>query len=286
MEPIIKAFFHPNSSTLTYVVSDPGSLYAAIIDPVMNFDPSSGQVSWSSAEQLIEYVKRRNLQVKWILETHAHADHISGAQYLKQQLGGMVAIGEGICSVQQTFKQVFNLEDAFPTDGSQFDRLLKDGDSLELGKLSIKVMETPGHTNDSVTYIVGNNAFIGDTLFMPDSGTARCDFPGGDAALLFDSIKRIYDLGDDTVLWVCHDYQPHDRALTFKTTVAEQKAKNIHLQGDTDKQQYVTIREGRDSGLAVPKLIYPSVQVNIRAGHMPPAEDNGTVYMKIPVKNA
>lgn len=286
MAPQIKAFFHTDSSTLTYVVSDPQTGSAAIIDPVMNYDPYSGQASWPNAQQIVDYVKKQRLEVLWILETHAHADHISGAQYLKTQLGGTVAIGKGICSVQETFKGVFNLEDTFCTDGSQFDQLLEDGQMLPLGKLNIEVLATPGHTNDSVSYVIANNAFVGDTLFMPDSGTARCDFPGGSAGLLFDSISRIYELGDDTIIWVCHDYQPGNRALAYKATVAEHKAANIHLKGNTEKAQFVDVRESRDATLAVPKLIYPSVQINIRAGQLPPAEDNGNMYMKIPLHKA
>ncbi len=284
MDPTIKAFFHANSSTLTYVLSDPGSGEAAVIDPVMNFDASSGQVSWPNAEQIIEYVKSQRLEVKWILETHAHADHISGAQYIKQHLGGEIAIGRGICQVQKTFKNVFNLEADFAVDGSQFDHLLDDGETLALGSLTIEVLNTPGHTNDSVTYVVGKNAFVGDTLFMPDSGTARCDFPGGDAELLYDSVQRIYALGDDVTIWVCHDYQPNDRALNYKATVAEHKAANIHVNQNTGKNAFVEVRQTRDATLAVPKLLYPSVQVNIRAGHLPKPEANGSTYIKLPIK--
>ena len=282
MKPTIKTFYHTPSSTMTYVVSDPATNTAAIIDPVFDFDLPSGQVSVTSSDEVIDYVNERSLTVQWILETHAHADHLSCAQYLKQHLGGTIAIGKGIISVQKTFKQVLNLP-GFATDGSQFDQLLVDGDRLPLGNLAIKVLATPGHTDDSMTYVIGKNAFIGDTLFMPDSGTARCDFPGGDAALLFDSIEKIFALGDEVNLWICHDYQPGGRALKFKTTVAKQKASNIHLANDIDKNQFVKTREGRDATLAVPKLLYPAVQVNICAGHLPDPETGDQAFVKIPV---
>ena len=267
---------------MTYVVSDPATKTAAIIDPVYDFDLPSGQVSVSSSNEVIDYVNEQSLDVQWILETHAHADHLSSAQYLKQHLGGTVAIGKGITGVQKTFKQVLNLP-TFTTDGSQFDQLLVGGDRLPLGDLAIKVLATPGHTDDSVTYVIGKNAFIGDTLFMPDSGTARCDFPGGDAALLFDSIGKIFALGDEVDLWICHDYQPGGRALKFKTTVAKQKADNIHLANDVDKTKFVSTREERDATLAVPKLLYPAVQVNICAGHLPEPEVNDQAFVKIPL---
>jgi glyoxylase-like metal-dependent hydrolase (beta-lactamase superfamily II) len=283
VEPLIQSFYHPPSSTMTYVICDPTSKNAAIIDPALDFDLSSGKISMQSSDEIIDYVNTNGLIVHWILETHAHADHLTSAQYLQQKLGGKIAIGQGIQFVQETFKPIFNLPDSFAIDGSQFDKLLSDGDTLPLGDLSIKVMATPGHTNDSMTFIAGNNAFIGDTLFMPDSGTARCDFPGGNAAILFDSIQKIYALGDDTVLWICHDYQPEGRQLAFKTTVAEQKSANIHLTETTEKQQFVGVREGRDTNLAVPKLLYPSVQVNIQAGHLPEPQNNQAIYVKTPI---
>lgn len=275
-------FYHTPSSTMTYVVSDPATKTAAIIDPVYDFDLPSGQVSVSSINEVIEYINEQSLVVQWILETHAHADHLSSAQYLKQHLGGTVAIGKGITNVQKTFKQVLNLP-GFATDGSQFDQLLVGGDRLPLGDLAIKVLATPGHTNDSMTYVIGKNAFIGDTLFMPDSGTARCDFPGGDAGLLFDSIEKIFALGDEVNLWICHDYQPGGRALKYKTTVANQKASNIHLANDIDKTKFVHTREERDATLAVPKLLYPAVQVNICAGNLPEPEVDEQAFVKIPV---
>jgi glyoxylase-like metal-dependent hydrolase (beta-lactamase superfamily II) len=282
VKPNIMTFYHTPSSTMTYVVSDPATKTAAIIDPVYDFDLPSGQVSVSSINEVIEYINEQSLVVQWILETHAHADHLSSAQYLKQHLGGTVAIGKGITNVQKTFKQVLNLP-GFATDGSQFDQLLVGGDRLPLGDLAIKVLATPGHTNDSMTYVIGKNAFIGDTLFMPDSGTARCDFPGGDAGLLFDSIEKIFALGDEVNLWICHDYQPGGRALKYKTTVANQKASNIHLANDIDKTKFVHTREERDATLAVPKLLYPAVQVNICAGNLPEPEVDEQAFVKIPV---
>lgn len=283
MQPIVKAFYHHNSSTLTYLVTDPTTRISAIIDPALDFDLPSGKITTTSADEIIAHVHAEQLTVKWLLETHAHADHLSAADYLKQQLGAKTAIGEGIRFVQKTFKTVFNLPSGFATDGSQFDTLLNDGDTLPLGELSIAVLATPGHTSDCVTYVIGQQAFIGDTLFMPDSGTSRCDFPGGDAGLLYDSIRKIYALGDETVLWICHDYQPDGRELAYRTTVAEQKANNRHLSDKTSRTQFVDIRQGRDSTLNVPKLLYPAVQVNIRAGQLPEPEDNQVAYLKLPL---
>ncbi|MFT4928966.1 MAG: glyoxylase-like metal-dependent hydrolase (beta-lactamase superfamily II) [Phenylobacterium sp.] len=283
MTPTIKAFYHPPSGTLTYLVSDPITRATAIIDPVLDFDLCAGKVTTTAADEIIDYVKQQHLNVHWLLETHAHADHLSGADYLKQQLGGKTAIGQGITFVQQTFKAVFNLADDFCTSGSQFDQLLYDGDCLPLGNLAICVLTTPGHTSDCVTYVVGNNAFIGDTLFMPEAGTARCDFPGGDAALLFDSIQKIYALGDDTTLWVCHNYPPQGCDVMFETTVSEQKADNVHLPATCGKADFTAIRTSRDNSLNVPKLLYPAVQVNIRAGVLPEPENNDVAYLKIPL---
>ena len=279
----IKAFFHPATFTLSYVVSDPGTKHAVIIDSALDFDYSSGRTGTVAADEIIAYAKERGLTVDWILETHAHADHLTAAARLKSELGCSVAIGKGICGVQETFRDVFNLGDSLVPDGSQFDRLLEDGEVIPLGDLEIHVMNTPGHTNDSVTYVIGESAYIGDTMFMPSLGTARCDFPGGDAARLYDSIQAILDLGDDTVLFLCHDYPADGAAPTSHITAAEQRSGNIHLKNNVGKEEFIRIRTERDAKLSMPALILPSIQVNIRAGELPPAEDNGTSYLKMPL---
>ena len=280
-KPDVQAFFDEATFTVTYVVSDAGSRRAAVIDPVLDYDPASGRTSTRSADDAIEYVRSEGLQLDWILETHVHADHLSGAPHIKKSLGGKTAIGEHVVQVQQTFKRVFNLTD-LPADGSQFDHLFHDGESFSIGDIECKVLYTPGHTPACVTYVIGDAAFVGDTMFMPDYGTARCDFPGGDAARLHDSIQRILSLPDDTRLFMCHDYKAPGRDVyAWETTVAEQREKNIHLAGS--KEDYVEMRETRDSQLSMPKLILPSIQVNIRAGELPAAEDNDIRYLKIPL---
>jgi len=279
----IKAFFHPATFTLSYVVSDPGTKHAVIIDSALDFDYSSGRTGTAAADEIIAYAKERGLSLDWILETHAHADHLTAAPYLKRELGGKIAIGEGITGVQDTFGKVFDMGKGFVTDGSQFDRLLADGDTFSIGNIEGRVLHTPGHTNDSVTYVIGDAAFLGDTLFMPDFGSARCDFPGGDAGLLYDSIQRIYALGDDTRLFMCHDYQPGGRKLLFETTVAEQKEKSIHIADGVGREEFVKMRVERDGQLGVPKLILPAIQVNIRAGELPDPESNGVSYLKLPL---
>lgn len=283
MNPDIASFFDEVSGTWSYLVVDPGSHQAAIIDPVLNFDAASARTARTGADRMLEQVRQRGLGVGWILETHAHADHLSAAAYLKQQLGAPVAIGAGIRQVQETFARVFNLGPGFACDGSQFDRLLDDGDVLPLGNLTIRVLATPGHTSDSVSYLIGDAVFIGDTLFQPGGGSARCDFPGGDAATLYESVHRLYSLGDDTRLFVCHDYPLPGQEPSCEGTVAAQRAGNIHLRDGVDLDAFVRMRTARDATLAMPKLILPAIQVNIRAGEMPTAEDNGVAYLKLPV---
>ena len=281
----IEMFFDKDSSTFSYVVADLATKHAVIIDPVLDYDAAAGLVSTQGADAMLAYIENAQLQIDWILETHAHADHLSAAHYLKQKTGAPVAIGEGIKKVQQTFKLVFNIaDDELMAKGDYFDKLFSDNETFSIGSLNATVINTPGHTNDSVSYLIEDNLFVGDSLFMPDSGTARCDFPGGDAHILFRSIQRIYQLPEQTKIFMCHDYQPGGRELKYQTTVAEQKAKNIHVKADTPEQEFVQKREARDKTLAVPRLIYPSVQVNIRAGELPKAADNGVSYMKIPLK--
>ncbi len=278
----VKAFFDEVTFTLTYVVSDPVTNKCAIIDSVLDYDPDSGRTSTASADMVVDYVNAHNLKCEWILETHVHADHFSGAPYLKEKLGGKTAIGENVSLVQKTFAPIFNAEKTFAKDGRQFDHLFSDGDTFHIGEIEANVIHTPGHTPACVTYVIDGNGFIGDTMFMPDFGTARCDFPGGNAAQLYDSIQRILSLPDDTTLYMCHDYGPGGRDYEWVTTVAEQKAENIHLAGK-NREQYIEARTKRDAELNLPKLIVPSVQINMRAGEFPPAEDNGTSYIKIPL---
>lgn len=279
----IQHFFHPASFTISYVIFDDETAKCAVIDPALDYDPVASSVNTAFAQQIITFIETNKLSLSYILETHAHADHISSAFYLKKKLGGDICIGKNIVGIQKTFKTIFNLAKDFNTQGVQFDTLLNDGDVLKLGNFNIKVMSTPGHTPDSVTYLVDNNAFIGDTLFMHDSGSARCDFPGGDASLLYKSIQRIYELDDNTNLYMCHDYQPAGRELMFVATVAEQKQKNIQIQASTSEQDYVTKREARDATLANPKLIFPALQCNIQAGDLPPADNDEKHYFKTPI---
>lgn len=276
----IHHFFHQPSSTFTYVVYDSVTLKAMIIDPVLDFDLASGTLSTNTAETILAFIDSHHLDVEWILETHAHADHLTSAQYFKRQLGAKLAMGQNITQVQQHFANTLELN--IKTDGSQYDHLFHDGETFKLGQLQVQVMSTPGHTSDSVCYIVQGNAFVGDTLFMPDSGTARCDFPGGDANQLYHSICQIFELGDETNLYMCHDYQPNGRELYWKTTVSEQKKYNIHLKNHTTAHDFVQIRRTRDAGLAVPKLLYPSIQVNINAGLIP-LKDSQNSFIKIPL---
>jgi len=282
-KPNVSAFFDEATFTITYVVSDPDTSHAAIIDPVLDFDPVSGRTSTHSADEVIAQVKDNGLSIDWIIETHVHADHLSGAPYIKDKLGGTTAIGAGVSAVQKTFKSVFNLKD-LDADGSQFDHLFADGEDFKLGSLDAQAIATPGHTPACVTYVIGDTAYIGDTLFMPDFGSARTDFPGGSAAQLYDSIRKILALPDKTRLFMCHDYKAPGRdEFVWETTVAEQRASNIHISDDVSRDDFVAMREGRDAQLGMPKLILPSLQVNLRAGQLPDPEDNDIRYLKIPL---
>lgn len=284
MNPHIQPFFDEDSCTWTYLVSDPASGAAAVIDPVLDFDPKSGNTATTSAQKVLDAVRERGLRLQWILETHAHADHLSAGHWLRAQCpGARLAIGEGIRQVQATFREIFNLGEHFPVDGSQFDRLFRDGERFALGALDVEVIATPGHTNDSLSYRIGDAVFVGDTLFMSDGGSARCDFPGGSAATLFGSIQRLFALPDETRLFVCHDYSPGGRAAACETTVGAQRAVNIHVGGGRSKAEFVAMREARDATLPMPRLILPSVQINIRAGQLPDPEDNGVRYLKLPL---
>jgi|UniRef100_UPI0040487E37 glyoxylase-like metal-dependent hydrolase (beta-lactamase superfamily II) len=283
MNPIIKGFFDPATWTVTYVVYEKPASPCLIIDSVLDYDHKSGRSKTTSADKVIEFVKENHLETEWILETHAHADHISAAPYLKSKLGGKMAIGDHIAIVQSVFKKVFNLEESFATDGSQFDYLIKDGEAIAFGNLCFKSLFVPGHTPACMAYQVGDAVFVGDTMFMPDVGTARCDFPGGDAHHLYQSMKKILSLPPETRLFMCHDYPPNDRPVAFETTVAEQKRSNIHMHDGITEDQFTEMRTKRDAGLEMPVLILPSVQVNIRGGEMPPKEDNGISYLKIPM---
>lgn len=281
--PQVHGLFDKATWTVTYVVhAGPGSA-CAIVDPVLDYDPKSGRTRTDSAEKVIEYVRANGLKVEWILETHAHADHLTAAPYLKERLGGRTGIGEHIRTVQKVFKGIFNLEQAFRQDGSQFDHLFQDGEAFRVGELTGEVMHVPGHTPADIAYRIGDAVFVGDTLFMPDVGTARCDFPGGNAHTLYASMRRLLSLPPETRLFMCHDYPPAGRDVAFESTVAEQRAKNIHVHDGVSEEQFVEMRTRRDATLEMPVLILPSVQVNIRAGEMPPAEENGVAYLKIPV---
>ena len=281
--PEVDAFFDEATFTVTYIVSDTESSHAVIIDPVLDYDPASGRTSTSSADQVINHAKVNNLTIDWILETHVHADHLSGAPYLQGKLGGKTAIGRGVTAVQSVFKETFNLGDLVP-DGGQFDHLFDDGETFDFGGIRGRVMATPGHTPACVTYVIGDSAFVGDTLFMPDFGTARTDFPGGSAPQLYRSIRAILSLPENTRLFMCHDYKAPGRDVyAWETSVAEQRENNIHINNDVSESEFVALREGRDSELGMPKLLLPSIQVNMRAGELPEPEDNGIRYLKIPV---
>jgi len=281
--PQVHGIFDPATWTVTYVVYEKPGSACAIIDSVLDYDPKSGRTSHTSADKVIEFVKANKLQVEWILETHAHADHLSAAPYLKANLGGKTAIGDHITAVQGVFKGIFNLEPDFKLDGSQFDHLFKDGETIQIGALSGHTMYVPGHTPACVAYQFGDAVFVGDTLFMPDVGTARCDFPGGDAKTLYASTRKILSLPPTTRLFMCHDYPPNDRAVKFETTVADQRANNIHVKDSISEEEFVEMRTKRDATLEMPVLILPAVQINIRAGELPPKEDNGIAYAKIPL---
>ncbi len=283
MNPIVHGIFDPSTWTVTYVVYDQAGGTCAIIDSVLDYDPKSGRTSTESADKVIAFVKEQQLSVAWILETHAHADHLTAAPYLKAHLGGKTAIGDHITAVQRVFKGVFNLEPSFKEDGKQFDHLLHQDETFAIGQLTAKALYVPGHTPACVAYQVGDAVFVGDTLFMPDVGSARCDFPGGDAKTLYASARKILSLPDETRLFMCHDYPPEGRDVRFETTVAEQRAHNIHLHDGIDEAEFVRMRTARDATLAMPVLILPAVQINIRAGEFPPKDDNGVAYLKIPL---
>ena len=281
--PQIHGIFDPNTWTVTYIVHDGRDSPCAVIDSVLDYDPKSGRTRHRTADRVIEYVRSNDLKLEWILETHAHADHLSGAAYLKTQLGGKTGIGDRITTVQKVFKGIFNLNTGFKTDGSQFDHLFRDGDEFRFGRLTGKILFVPGHTPACVAYQFDDAVLVGDTLFMPDVGTARCDFPGGDAKTLYTSIQRILSMPPNTRLFMCHDYPPSDRPVAFQSTVEEERSQNIHIRDGVTQEQFVEMRNTRDASLEMPVLILPAIQINIRAGEMPPKESNGVAYAKIPL---
>ena len=284
MKPVVRAFFDEDTNTVSYVVKDPAGKDCAIIDSVLDFDQASCRTSTASADQLLRYINEQELNVLWILETHTHADHLTAASYLRSKTGGRIGTGKLITRVPATFKRIYNLEDEFIADGNQFDRLFDDGEQLKLGSLHIEVMHTPGHTPACVTFLIGDAAFVGDTLFMPDFGTARADFPDGDAAVLFQSIQRIFELPPNTRLFMCHDYKAPGRdEFGWETSVEQQRAQNVHIHDGVSEQSFVEFRQARDAQLGMPKLILPSSQVNIRAGELPSKEGNGIAYLKFPI---
>ena len=284
MNPIVKAFFDEATNTVSYVVRDPNGSACAIIDSVLDFDHAAGRTDTSSADEIIDWITAEGLKTEWILESHVHADHLSAAPYLQERLGGKIGIGENITIVQDTFGKVFNEGTEFQRDGSQFDQLFKEGDTFMIGQLRGEVLHTPGHTPACLTYVIGDAAFVGDTLFMPDFGTARCDFPGGSSETLFNSIQKILALPDETRIFVGHDYKAPGRdEYAWETTVGEQKALNIHIGQGKSVEDFVSMRDARDATLGMPRLILPSLQVNMLAGQFPPADDQGDVFLKIPV---
>ena len=284
VKPLVHGIFDEATNTVTYIVRDPESRACAIIDSVLDFDYASGRTDTRSADQVVDHVRAEGLDPVWILETHVHADHLSAAPYIQDRIGGKIGIGEKITVVQDTFGKIFNEGTEFQRDGSQFDRLFREGDTFGIGALGGRVLHTPGHTPACLTYVIGDAAFVGDTLFMPDFGTARCDFPGGSAEMLYASIQKILSLPDATRIFVGHDYKPEGRdTFVWETTVAEERAKNVHIGGGRSAAEFVTMREARDKTLGMPKLIIPSLQVNMRAGQMPPKDDQGKTYLKVPV---
>lgn len=282
--PIVTSFFDEPTNTISYVVADPETKVCAVIDSLLDFDQASGRTSTASADRLIEYVKQAGLSVGWIIDTHVHADHLTAAPYVKAQLGGRTGIGDQIPVVQQVFSDIFNEGQSFHTDGSQFDHLFSDGETYSIGSIAGRAIHTPGHTPACMSHVIGDAVFVGDTLFMPDFGTARCDFPGGDAGTLYDSIQKLFELADDTRVFLCHDYKAPGRdEIVWETTIGEEKRSNIHVGAGKTRQEFIEMREARDATLAMPKLILPSVQINMRAGDMPPPEENGQRYMKLPI---
>ena len=283
VKPEVKAFFDEPTNTVTYVVRDPASKACAVIDSVMDIDYAAGRIAYDSADAVIAYIQQHDLKLEWLIETHVHADHLSGAPYIQKKLGGKIGIGENIVIVQDTFGKVFNEGTEFQRDGSQFDRLFTDGDSYTIGGLVARVMHTPGHTPACMTHVIGDAAFVGDTLFMPDGGSARADFPGGDARTLYRSIQRVLALPREMRLFMCHDYGPNGRDIQWETTVGEEIDHNIHVGRGTDEDSFVQMREARDATLAMPKLIIPSLQINMRAGKLPPKDEDGKTFLKVPV---
>jgi len=281
--PEVKGFFDKETNTISYVVKDPSSSSCAIIDSVMDFDYASGRISFKSADTVIEHVRANGLTVEWLIETHAHADHLSAAPYIQERLGGKIGIGEQITVVQEEFGKIFNEGTAFQRDGSQFDRLFGEGDTYAIGAMKAFVMHTPGHTPACMTHVIGDAAFVGDTLFMPDGGTARADFPGGCARMLYRSIKKVLSLPPEMRLFICHDYGPNGREIRWETTVAEERERNIHVRDGVSEDEYVAVRTARDKQLSMPKLIIPSIQVNIRGGNLPEPDENGKRFLRVPV---
>ncbi len=283
VKPEVKAFFDEQTNTISYVVKDPASNSCAVVDSVMDIDYAAGRISYESADEIIAWVKEKGLSVEWLIETHVHADHLSAAPYIQGKLGGKLGIGRNITVVQETFGKIFNEGTEFQRDGSQFDKLFEDGDEYTIGGMRCFAIHTPGHTPACMTHVMGDAAFVGDTLFMPDGGSARADFPGGDAATLYDSIQRVLALPDETRLFMCHDYGPNGREIRWETSVADEKAENIHVGGGKTKEEFVKFRTERDAQLDMPRLIIPSLQVNMRAGALPPKDKDGRTFLKVPV---
>ena len=281
----IKGFFDDQTSTISYVVHDNIEKKCAVIDSVLDFDYSSGDIDYVNADKIISYVDQNKLNVEWLIETHVHADHLSASPYIQKKLGGKIGISEKISDIQNIFGKTFNAGTEFQRDGSQFDKLFKDNDEYKIGNINCKVINTPGHTPACTAHVIGNSIFVGDTLFMPDLGSARADFPGGDARQLYRSIQKILSYPDETRIFVCHDYPPSSREVKWSTTVGEQKENNVHVKTSILEDEFVKIREARDKTLNMPKLIIPSIQVNMRAGNLPPPEDNGSVYIKVPINS-
>ena len=281
----IKGFFDEETSTISYVVYDVTSKKCAVIDSVLDFEFSSGTIDYHNAEKIISFIEKLKLDLEWLIETHVHADHLSASPYIQKKLGGKIGISEKISDIQNIFGKTFNAGTEFQRDGSQFDRLFKDNDEYKIGSIKCKVINTPGHTPACTAHVIGNSIFVGDTLFMPDLGSARADFPGGDARELYRSIQKILSYPDDTLIFVCHDYPPTSRKVEWVTTVGEQKKKNIHVKTSIGEDEFVKVREARDKTLNMPKLIIPSIQVNMRAGNLPPAEDSGDVFIKVPINS-
>ncbi len=283
VKPEITAFFDEDTNTISYVVKDPASNACAVIDSVMDMDYAAGRIAYAHADRIIDHIRRNDLKLEWLIETHAHADHLSAAPYIQEKLGGKIGIGENIKVVQEVFGKIFNEGTQWKRDGSEFDALFRDADTYRIGTMQVRVMHTPGHTPACMTHVVGDAAFVGDTLFMPDGGSARADFPGGDAGQLYDSIQKILALPDETRLFMCHDYGPNGRDIQWETTVAEEKAHNIHVGGGKTREEFIRFRTERDAQLDMPRLIIPSIQVNMKAGHLPEPDDSGTRMLKVPL---